>query len=168
MQNYTSKKTSINKTKLPAIYSKLNLKDQIILDIGCGKYIDHIKGYVNSQNGLWYGIDKYNQTPKHNEKTLEKVEKTGVTVIVISNVLNVIDDKRERLNVIDNALDIMGDYSVMCITIYEGDKSGIGRETMRDCFQNNQPIKFYEDEIKKEFPALKIYKKNGMLKIYKG
>ena len=50
-QTFTSATTSINSTKLPAVYGKLPFKPVALLDYGCGKYTDHIRSGVGRQTG---------------------------------------------------------------------------------------------------------------------
>ena len=85
-QNITSKNTSINSAKLPAIYNKINWdKFQHIkmLDYGWGKF-DNAKDYIVNLNGKWFGYDPYNRTELENER----VYKEWFNIIVCSNVLN--------------------------------------------------------------------------------
>ena len=45
MQTFTSSATSINRSKLPAVYGKAKLSrtTPFLVDYGCGKYTDHIE-----------------------------------------------------------------------------------------------------------------------------
>ena len=56
-QEFTSKNTSVNKAKLPAIYNKLNWEvinatnkayavDNTVIDYGCGKHTNHIINFL--------------------------------------------------------------------------------------------------------------------------
>lgn len=103
----TSKYTSINSTKLPAVYNKINwdaLMSQwckehdgenpigIVLDYGCGRYTDHIQDFVNQQGFYYIGFDPYwndiDFTTEINQ--ISKINGGGVVAIICSNVLNVI------------------------------------------------------------------------------
>lgn len=77
-QEFTSKNTSVNKAKLPAIYNKLNWKfiketdkayfvNDCVIDYGCGKYIDHIKSFLKNKGFYFMGYDLYNQPMDKNE-----------------------------------------------------------------------------------------------------
>lgn len=133
MQTITSKGTSINKTKLPAIYNKIDweslscIKGRNILDIGCGRYTDHIKEFVESKGFRYTGYDPYWATDADLTKEYD--------VIICSNVLNVIDDDKamERVH-----LQVVYHQAPYFITVYEGDGSGRGRKTGKDTYQRNQ------------------------------
>lgn len=147
MQNYTSKTTSINSRKLPAIYNKVTIAG-MVFDYGCGRYTDHIREYVHHNGGKFLPYDPYNQTRATNANTMDEVVKAirnkQPVTIICSNVLNVIDDDAEVKKVADRI-----EYIVKAtggkafITVYEGNKSGVGRQTGADQYQRNQPLVFY-------------------------
>ena len=88
-QKYTSKNTSVNKTKLPLVYSKIDwskLKGKKVLDYGAGKYTDHIREFLKSYKIKYFPFDPYNCSDKENNAALH----ANVDVIICSNVLNVI------------------------------------------------------------------------------
>lgn len=140
-QNYTSAETSINSKRLPAVYNKKNIfkNGDSVLDYGCGKYTDHIKERMNEIGCVWSGYDKYNQSDNVNTETKEKM-KDGFDVGICSNVLNVIDS----LDVIE---DIIREIKDCCKTavffIYEGNKSGEGKKTKKNCWQRNERTNKY-------------------------
>lgn len=59
IQKITSKNTSINSTKLPAIYNKIDFSKFRngfnILDYGCGKF-NNGRDYIDSLGGNWWGV----------------------------------------------------------------------------------------------------------------
>ena len=63
-------------------------------------------------------------------------------IIICSNVLNVICSNIELERVHDkvSSLSRSGYYF---ISVYEGDKTCVGRKTKPDCWQRNQPVKNY-------------------------
>lgn len=179
-QEYTSADTSINSVKLPAIFKKILAKGDIeqystrLLDIGCGKYTDHIKEYLGKDHIRYYGIDPYNKDHFDNYTTLKRFYEESyndITLITCSNVLNVIKEASERIKLYDFMFDFLGltPYTTAYITVYEGDKSGIGKETKPNCYQQNKPLSFYINEIKEYLAEdAKYYifdKSNGMLRI---
>ena len=97
MQSVTSKATSINKTKLPAIYNKIDwdalqvLRGRNVLDYGCGRYTDHVKAFVESKGFTYTGYDPYWKQDFDWSKHYD--------VVICSNVLNVIDDDAEMEHV---------------------------------------------------------------------
>lgn len=142
-QTHTSAATSINANKLPRVYNLATFTPgEIILDFGCGKYTDHIrKALPDGVNYLPY--DPYNQPHSvnyHSTRTVDIAKATGRPVTVIcSNVLNVIDSA-EGVAAIAAQIETIarktgGRYLV---TVYEGDRSGNGRETGPDQWQRNE------------------------------
>jgi hypothetical protein len=69
----TSKNTSINSKKLPAIYNRLDwdaLRERwakitkfdrtpIVLDFGCGRYTDHIEQFLTTKGFIFRGYDPF-------------------------------------------------------------------------------------------------------------
>ena len=144
-QTYTSASTSVNSKRLPAIYKKIDwnkLKvkygDLVVLDIGAGKYTQHIKEYIESKGGEYIPYDPYNLSPADNLYAGANFQRA--TVVICSNVFNVI----KEMDVIYDIHDMIIKYKVpYFISIYEGDKSWIGRETKKGCWQRNETIDAY-------------------------
>ena len=137
MQKYTSKNTSVNSKKIPALFSKFSFEGKSVLDYGCGKYPEIIKEYVEGCSGRYFGYDPYNlgnEIPK--SQTFD--------VVTISNVLNVIQEDEVIESIIREAMKIA---NTAIVSIYEGDKSGIGRMTKKDCYQRNQSRDWYYNFI---------------------
>lgn len=157
-QNFTSRATAVNgKTgKLPAIYKKINLDGLCILDIGCGAEVKHIRKFARENGAKWYGIDPYNRTDSQNRYNFNqwrKVADNGAkTLVISSNILNVIDDDRIVAGAV-NAITVNG--GAYAVTVYEGDKSGHGRQTGVDQWQRNAKLK----EYLKYFPADAVIRK---------
>lgn len=154
-QNYSSKGTSINRTKLPAVYRKIGdkaLRFKAVLDYGCGKYTDHIREHLEKLNCSPCFFDPYNQPEEENNKALNIIKSIDAafcapfSVAICSNVLNVIDSD----DVVD---DIIRELAMVAlesyITVYEGDKSGTGRQTGKDQYQRNEKASAYLERIKK-------------------
>lgn len=155
-QNFTSKMTSINTKKLPAIYKKLDWRKLVednflanrgclkIVDWGCGRETDHIRKFLDSvvpfQEYEYHPYDPYWLSEKDNAKALIIVP----DIYICSNVLNVIDDDRTMNSIHDRFLEYKNRLGTkFFITVYEGDKSGISQESKSDCWQRNQTIDFY-------------------------
>lgn len=162
MQTFTSSATSINRTKLPAVYRKAELSAGLVFDYGCGKYTDHIEAYVKTPHRVYLPYDPYNQP--------DDVNKFSVTLVInamhvhypvdviCSNVLNVIDDTdtiRKIANHIQEIVEQTGGTAY--ITVYEGDRTCVGRATGNDQYQRNEPLRSYL----KYFPYGII--RNGMI-----
>ena len=145
---HTSAATSINAAKLPRVYNVATFAPgEIILDYGCGKYTDHIRAAL--PDGVQYlPYDPYNQPQPVNlasTKAVTAAVRAGKPVTVVcSNVLNVIDNADAVQAIADQlrgtARRTGGRYLV---TVYEGDRSGNGRETMPDCWQRNEKTREY-------------------------
>lgn len=152
MQNYTSANTSVNSTKVPAVFTKMHwVLGPVNLDFGGGKYDTATKYLENfAKKNLIY--DPYNRSDEHNMRVVLGLEAYGgADSCTISNVLNVIDSKDGRIAALMGAWSMMKPGAYCYITVYEGDRSRLGRQTKRDCWQNNRPIKDYLKEVKDVF-----------------
>lgn len=168
MANYTSKNTSVNTKQLPAIYRKIdwtalyhnwckhhdNTKDIFyIVDWGCGKETSHIEKYIYERlpkdKAKYLGYDPYWKTQSENDSIDSIIgcafrNRVDIGCFICSNVLNVI---KQDKTVID--LKYMFQFyhkylnTPYFITVYEGDRSCVGKETKPDCWQRNQPLHFY-------------------------
>ena len=157
-----SKNTSINSSKFPAVYNKIDWDALmidwmvqnggenpigIILDYGCGRYTQHIQDFVNSKGFYYIGFDPYwNKIDFMSEiDQISKINGGGVVAIICSNVLNVIPwwAGVKGVDAILKSLAFSYANKRLFTTVYEGDKSHIGRETKKDCWQWNRPIESY-------------------------
>lgn len=147
-QNVTSANTSINKNKLPAVYKRIKLESgSRLLDYGCGKYIEHIKKHCNECGVSYYPYDPYNMTTESNDSTLNTLSNTCATIGVMSNVINVIDSDEVIKEAINNAISLID--GKLYITVYEGNKSGVGKYTKDNCYQRNMRLKDYVPMLEK-------------------
>lgn len=182
----TSRNTSVNKDTIPAIYTKLN-KDSVygthIFDVGCGKWTKHIAKYAK-ENGLceyYHGFDPFNQKPDHNAKITDTAWKekfeNNPNVFISSNVLNVIQNAERQRAYLQSIFRMMKDIDECYITVYEGNKSGIGKITKKDCWQENKKlIEYFElvnmayrdthiSDYMDRIPAHSIDIKHGMIRV---
>lgn len=144
-QTYTSANTSVNSKRLPAIYKKIDWNkiknyygDLVVLDIGAGKYTQHIKEYIESKGGEYIPYDPYNLSPADNLYASANFDRANV--IICSNVFNVI----KETDVIYDLHEMITKYNVpYFISVYEGDRSWIGHETKKGCWQRNETIDAY-------------------------
>ena len=144
-QTYTSANTSVNSKRLPAIYKKIDwyriknrYGDLVVLDIGAGKYTQHIKEYIESKGGEYIPYDPYNLSAEDN--LYASVNFDRANVIICSNVFNVI----KETDVIYDLHEMITKYNVpYFISVYEGDRSWIGHETKKGCWQRNETIDAY-------------------------
>lgn len=159
-QKYSSKDTSINSTKLPAIYNlrSKQLRERKILDIGGGKY-DIAKTWGN-ENGSQVNIyDKFNRSEEEN---IEALSVQDYDVAILSNVLNVICEAEIRRDLVKLATE---KAPITYITVYEGNKTGIGKVSKKDCWQENRKTKDYVDEIQSYVPDMLVTRKGKVIEI---
>lgn len=159
IQKYTSASTSINKNHLPRTFSKIKTWQRgfINLDIGGGKY-DNATIFLHNEYGCTnLVLDPYNRTKKHNNNVLRTIDKNGGSdTVTCLNVLNVIAERDIRISLIQQAYDLLKPKGVAYFQIYEGNRSGVGCETKKDCWQNNLLCKEYIMEIELYFKVEKI------------
>ena len=145
-QTYTSSATSINSTKLPAVYRKADLSAPYVLDYGCGKYTEHIRSALTGK--VYLPFDPYNQQDEVNCNTMMTVCTASASDervdVICSNVLNVIDED-DTIRFIAEQIERITDKTggTAYITVYEGDRSGAGRQTGPDQYQRNEPLRNY-------------------------
>lgn len=147
-QAYTSAATSMNATKLPKVYGKLPPlpRHTLLFDYGCGKYTDHIRAAL--PDVVYCPYDPYNQPPEVNSASVYYLLcaahiRMPVTV-VCSNVLNVIDSDEVVHDIAFRILSaVVKTGGTAYVTVYEGNRSGTGRQTGPDQYQRNQPLRDY-------------------------
>lgn len=150
-QRYTSRGTSINRRR-PAIYTKLmkagiRFERETAIDYGCGRYFDD---YGLPKTVV--GYDPYNG--KGNEDLLDGF----YDVAICSNVLNVIAEPEVREDIL---FDLARIAETVYITVYEGDKSGKGKPSGKDSWQENRRLRDYLPEVEDVFSEVTI--KNGVI-----
>lgn len=170
-QTVTSRNTSINAKKLPALVSK-SLKivkpNDIILDIGAGKF-NNTKEAIESLGAIYVPLDPYNRTRLENEIAWI-VQRGGLpSLILCANVLNVIKEESVIDELIVNIANSV-EKSESCtalISVYEGDKSSRGRFTGKDQYQRNEPVSNYAKRVAELSPLLDVELKKGVIALTK-
>ena len=154
-QKYTSAKTSINSTKVPALFKLINLPSGTInLDFGGGRY-DTATDYLSNNGVTNLVYDPYNRSSAHNKEVLNQIkENGGADSVTCSNVLNVIAEPEARLTVIKNIYNLAKSGASCYFTVYEGSGSGEGAET-KSGYQLNKKTADYLEEIQQVFPNAK-------------
>lgn len=150
-QEYTSANTSINSSKLPAIFKLINLSPNTInLDFGGGRF-DNASEYLATKNVTNLIYDPYNRSSEHNKNVLDTIRKNnGVDTATCSNVLNVIKEENARHTVIQNIYNLLKSNGTAYFTVYEG--TGKGNEgATKSGYQLNRKTVDYVDEIKEVF-----------------
>lgn len=173
-QKYSSKATSINGKgkRLPAVFKKMSLiYKSINLDYGGGESEVVQEFFDREHTGIKnFVMDKYNRSEEHNNSVREELMRIGgADTCTISNVLNVIAEEEVRQEVLKEAFSLVKNGGWLYITVYEGDKTGVGRETKKDCWQNNKRLKEYREEVVKALGQENIWLKvgNGMISVHK-
>lgn len=150
-QRISSANTSINSSKLPAIFNLVRFTPGTLnLDFGGGKF-DNATEYLASQDVESLVYDPYNRTAEHNKEVLARVrENGGADTITLSNVLNVIAEPESRLAVLRNCKRLLKSGGTLYITVYEGTGRGDEKETKAG-YQLNRKTSGYLDEISNVF-----------------
>lgn len=151
-QEFTSENTSINSSKLPAIFKMISLEPGTInIDYGGGRF-DNVADYLTQFDVINLVYDPYNRTPEHNKEVIRTVRKAGgADTATCSNVLNVIKEPEVRQNVLQNIKKLVKPNGTVYITVYEG--SGRNNEgPTKSGYQLNRKTEGYLDEIKQVFP----------------
>lgn len=150
-QKISSAATSINSSKLPAIFRMVKFQpDTLNLDYGGGRF-DNAAEELAKINVTNLVYDPYNRSSEHNQDVLKQVRANGgADTVTISNVLNVIAEPEARQTVLRNAKKLVKSGGKVYITVYEGNKSGSGSETKAG-YQLNKDTKDYVDEISQVF-----------------
>lgn len=155
VQEFDSSDTSINSGKLPTVYGKIEFPiDCTALNYGGGKFDNTIEfGLTNGFTDLIF--DPFNRTSEWNSEIVETVNKSGVDLAILSNVLNVIKEATVRGFVLDVLANTLGENKPLFITVYEGDRTGNGRQTSKSAWQENRKLKEYTAEVQKHFTHVK-------------
>ena len=150
-QKISSANTSINSSKLPAIFNLVDFKSgSLNLDFGGGKF-DNASEFLAQQDVESLVYDPYNRTAEHNKEVIKKVrENGGADTITLSNVLNVIAEPDSRLAVLRNFKKLLKSGGTLYITVYEGTGKGDSKETKAG-YQLNKKTADYIEEISSVF-----------------
>ena len=151
-QEYDSAATSINSSKLPAIYKMINLEPGgLYVDFGGGRWNNAVE-YIKDKGATLVVYDPYNRSAEHNREVLRILrENGGADAAVNSNVLNVIKEPEARKNVLENIARITKPGAPIYITVYEG--KGDGQEgPTKSGYQLNRKTADYLEEIQEVFP----------------
>lgn len=131
-----------------------------ILDVGCGKYNTN-KHFANDNGFAWFGIDPYNRTQEYNAISLTALSDYcgAPDIIMLNNVLNVIAESNVMMDVLHQVYDYADKNTDVYVTIYEGDKSGVGKVTSKG-YQRNEKLNKYTDLISEWFDIVERINSN--------
>lgn len=146
-QRFTSAETSINSSKLPRGYRFDGIPaGAVVLDYGCGKHVEHLQRTATDRGWTWYGYDPFNRSEAENRPAVDMIETRNADYVLCCNVLNVIDDDEAVDDVIRAAVSACKVAAVF--TVYEGNRTGTGKQTGRDSWQRNERRAAYVDRIR--------------------
>lgn len=155
-----SRNTSLNQVpKLHKWLIKKQIRPCTVVDYGAGKYnkgVDFLKSY--GFQVLAY--DKYNRPMNENIVAKSYMDSYNVDLIACANVLNVCNEE-ERQGIYGDLRDRL---CPVLFTVYEGDKSGLAKETKRGTIQQNKRLQHYIDELRHHFSE--IYVENQVAVCY--
>lgn len=151
-QEFDSAATSINSSKLPAIYKMVNFNEgDVIIDFGGGRF-DNAVEYIKDKGATLVVYDPYNRSAEHNEQVLATLDENGgADAAVNSNVLNVIKEPEARQAVLQNIKKLLKPGAPVYITVYEGRGDGVEGPT-KSGYQLNRKTEGYLDEVREVFP----------------
>ena len=161
-QTISSAATSIN--TLNGVYKHIEGKYPIgtlIFDYGCGKYNTN-RDFASMCGYSWFGYDPYNRTTKENMENINHVKerRNSPDIVMLNNVLNVIDNVNGINQILsDLYYNYTGDETDVYITIYEGDKSGVGKVTSKG-YQRNEKLNKSIDLISEWFDIVERINSN--------
>lgn len=165
-QSVTSKNTSINGNKLPKVFKLVESRygwepDSVNLDLGGGRY-DNATEYLAERDVENLIFDPYNRSEDHNDAIMDRIETNQVDTVTLSNVLCVIPERFVQDLILHIAHKSLKPGGILYLTAYEGDKSGKGRNTGKDQWQENRKLADYAEQVNKVFGACEI--KYGMIR----
>lgn len=134
-QKFTSAGTSINSRNLPRAFRRFAPLGRV-LDYGCGRFWHNTESYCLDRGATaYFPFDPYNCSEGVSRETLESID--DINTAYCCNVLNVIAEDDIIMDIIQFVCSRLAIGGCAIFQIYEGNKSGIGRETKKDCYQRN-------------------------------
>lgn len=154
-QEFTSENTSINSIKMPKTIKKIEpilSIGQKWADIGGGKF-DNLKEHLKTFGADLFIYDPFNRSQEHNTEIVKQISNSQCDGVMVNNVLNVILEKENRKQVIEQAFDCLKSGGTAYFKIYEGNRSGIEQKSTNksSSAQLNQPTYFFVEEIQAVF-----------------
>lgn len=138
--------TSVNKGKVPVLFTLAANAGLItpgcaVLDYGCGRWPEAALGFLESQGAKL--VHSYDPAwfPDADYIPLE-----GYDLVCLSNVLNVIEKKGDRLTALQTAWEALKPGGRILVTVYEGDGSGASGPSKEGCWQERRKLRSYMDD----------------------
>lgn len=165
-QTVTSKNTSINGNKLPKVFKLVEARygwepGSINLDLGGGRY-DNATEYLKDFEVKNLILDPYNRSDEHNDSVIKEIESNPVDTVTLSNVLCVIQERFIQDLILQMAYNHLRPGGILYLTTYEGDRTGVGRRTGKDQWQENRKLADYVEQVSRVFGACEA--KYGMIR----
>lgn len=151
-QEYSSADTSINSSKVPAVFKMVKFdQGSINLDYGGGKFDNAAQYLEDTYGAINLVYDPYNRSSEHNNDVLMVIRQNGgADTVTCSNVLNVIKEPAARLAVVRNCKNYLKSGGKAYFTVYEGSGDGVEGPTKAG-YQLNKKTADYVDEISQVF-----------------
>lgn len=148
-QAISSAKTSLR--QVPALFKNPNVRfGEVNIDIGGGRF-DLTTEYLAERGTRNLVFDPYNRGEETNRATLDYLMAGNrADTATNANVLNVIAEAPARANVVLEMAKAIKPDGRAYFMVYEGDGSGVGRETSAG-YQNNRKTADYAPEIERFF-----------------
>jgi hypothetical protein len=150
-QEITSTDTSINSSRLPAIYRLVTFTPgDVVLDYGGGKF-DNGLDYLESLGCIAAVYDPFNRSSEYNAESLSLIDDNGgADIVLLSNVLNVVKEENARASILTNCKKLLKPSGKLYITVYEGKSTGEGSPTTAG-YQLNRKTAQYLSEVSNVF-----------------
>ena len=158
--------------QVPALFNKVYMPiEGTILNFGCGRYPDLVEEAFPLHSFMHF--DPYFDRVEENEAYVHTdlmdmlwyvgtEKKFGGVVVMCANVLNVLTDDELKDTIMTlNILAFEG--FLVHISIYEGDRSGVGKKTSRGYQRNQKAV-----EYTRYFDGLFVKRKGNILTVSKG
>lgn len=155
-QKISSHMTSINSAQMPStikIIEPLLVAGQVWADIGGGRF-NNVKNLFEEKGVSLHIYDPFNRSYEENLASVYAITQGQCDGVMINNVLNVIEEKNNRHQVIQQAFDCLKEGALAYFKVYQGNKSGLPSSVKKgeiDTLQLNQKTSFYLDEISSVF-----------------
>ena len=125
------------------------------VDIGAGRF-DKATEFLANLGVENLPFDPVNRDETTNRRIAEEVKANPADTATVHNVLNVIDNDEVVDGIINQAARAIKRSGTTIFTIYEGNRSGVGKIT-RDGYQRNAPARSYVHRIKKFFDSVEVH-----------
>lgn len=168
-QEYKSTDASINKRLNPVTIGIVEKNygwesGTINADLGGGMH-DNTVEYMEGIGVEHVVYDPFNRSDEYNSASVAKIRNGQADTVTINNTLNVVKEPELRRQLLMEAENALKPGGQLYIQIYEGDGSGVGRNTKGDIWQENRKATSFLTEIKTIFPNAEI--KYGLISAQK-